>query len=229
MEAQERLRLEILALEKTLLECRSSQSKVNKRLARSEDGAASVTDHLNGKSGHLGIDLQKQELELRSKLKIGWKQWRRNHLYQNALQRAEDGQEINRRLGIIELNVRGGDWILRSSKSSFARLTLRQMNFSMELDQRLGVPVLYTFAIDEFGLFPAEPGGDYFSEVLGPRSEPSAKGGVSRPRMKIGKMLAVRGRRLPKFAGEQMVLDLLEFELHPLDVRPHTSLIKSLE
>jgi hypothetical protein len=210
-DAQETLRLEILGLEKTLLECRSNQSKASKNLIRAASGTA-ISDKLEN-------DLLRQEGEIQAKLKTKWREWRKHHLHLNALQRKDDGPEINRRLGVIELNVRGGDWVLQSTKTSFARLTLREMSFSMELDQRLGVPVLYTFAIDEFGLCPAEPGGDYFNEVLGPRSEPAAKGGVSRSNAKHGKMLSVRGRRLPKFAGEQMVLDLLEFELHPLDVR----------
>ena len=156
-------------------------------------------------------------------LKGKWRQWRRNHLNLNALKRADDGPEMTRRLAVIEVKVNGGEWVLGPKDSSFARLTLRDLRFSMELDQRLSVPVLYTFSLGEFRLSPAKPGGDLFNEVLGPRSEPKAKSGDARARLVDGRapkgdMLSVRGKRLPKFAGEQMVLDQLEFQLHPLDV-----------
>ena len=200
-----------MRLEKSLLDCRSCLSKASKRrLPRAGLICTAVTDKADD-------NLHEQEDELRNKLKVKWKLWRRNHLYQNALQRADEGPEISRRLGLIELKVSGGQWMLGPRSSPFAKLTLREMSFSMELDQRLGVPVLFVFAIDEFRLKPAKENEDYFSEVLGPRSETITKGNAFRP--KFGTMLSVRGRRLPKFAGEQMVLEFLEFELHPLDVR----------
>jgi hypothetical protein len=180
------------------------------------DGQAKIAD---------GRDPNAREAALRSMLKGKWRQWRRNHLKLNALKRADDGPETTRRLAVIELKVNGGEWVLGPSDSPFAKLTLRDLRFSMELDQRLSVPVLYTFSLGEFRLCPAKLGGDLFNEVLGPRSdsEPKARSSDAKPRrMDVkapkGDMLSVRGKRLPKFAGEQMVLDLLEFQIHPLDV-----------
>ncbi len=182
-----------------------------------DDGQANIGGQLQA------YDLHAREAALRGKLKGKWRQWRRNHLYHNALNRADDGPEMNRRLAVIEVKVNGGEWVLGPSDLPFARLTLHDLRFAMELDQRLSVPVLYTFSLGEFRLCPAKAGGDLFNEVLGPRSEPKAKSSDAKPRWvenrsPKGDMLSVRGKRLPKFAGEQMVLDLLEFQLHPLDV-----------
>jgi hypothetical protein len=207
--SQERLCKEILSLEKSLLKCRSSLSR--------------DTNHQQTKTAD-SRDPRALEAALRTMLKGKWRQWRRNNLKLNALKRADDGPETNRRLAVIEVKVNGGEWLLGPSESPFAKLTLRDLHFSMELDQRLSVPVLYTFSLGEFRLCPAKLGGDLFNEVLGPRSEPQAKSSDSKSRRVDGRapkgdMLSVRGKRLPKFAGEQMVLDLLEFQIHPLDVR----------
>ena len=225
---QEVLCREILSLEKSLLKCRSSLSRDEKH--QPPIIANPVLDNGQKKFADSSDPHAREAAALRSMLKDKWQQWRRNHLELNALKRADDGPETTRRLAVIEVKVNGGEWVLGHSEKPFAKLTLRDLRFSMELDQRLSVPVLYTFSLGEFRLCPAKRGGDLFNEVLGPRSEPKAKSSDGKPRRVDGRapkgdMLSVRGKRLPKFAGEQMVLDLLEFQIHPLDVRMNVSLL----
>ena len=69
-----------------------------------------------------------------------------------AFKKLSDDLQQNRRLVRIGLSVSGGEWLIGPHASPFARLYMESLEYSLQLDASLGVPVQYLFRLRHFCL-----------------------------------------------------------------------------